>query len=475
MSIFLQTLKVEGAVENPQVLQLDIFHAPNEYAVASLSLSTDVEKAKTFLSQPSTDPIKISAKDGDKDIVLFCGYIVNASFEIRADGNRLILDLCDSAYLLDRQRMSKSFQNLTAKYEDILKDTLKTEVPDVQGTVRLNVADKDIEKMIVQLNETPWQFIKRMASQFSASVFTDLTAPSPLVTIGLPDEKAAVELKGGAVAYEYDDAQFNFLQANSSLLSKDVRIAAEDFSVVNLSGGFPWLSLGAKVTWKDKTYYIKKIDAQFINNMLRTNYTLVSKNAFVVPIESFEKLRGRIFRAQVKKVEKDKIQAHLFDIDKDYDKNSTTWFPFATPYSSADGSGWYVMPEENDYVRIIFPTAEAGDAFASSSINSAPLKEPHNKSLKAPGGRELLITDTAIEIIAEHQKTFIKLDKEKGISVVSAKDITVYADGDISFKSENGKIQMVAKKEITSQIGESHIKMLNNQIDMGAGEVIIGS
>lgn len=470
MSIFLQTVKVEGAVENPQVLQLDIFHAPNEYAVASLSLSTDVEKAKKFLSQPSTDPIKISAKDGDDDVVLFCGYLVNASFEVRADGNRLILDLCDTAYLLDRQRMKKTFQKLNDKYADILK----TQVPNDQGTINLKVTDKEITKMIVQFNETPWQFIKRMASQFSASVFTDLTAPKPLVTIGLPDEKAAVELKGGAVAYEYDDAQFNFLQANSSLLSKDVQIAAEDFSVVNLSGGFPWLSLGSKVTWNEKEYYIKKIDAQFINNMLRTNYTLVSKNAFVVPIESFEKLRGRIFYAQVKKVEKDKIQAHLFNIDKDYDTNSTTWFPFATPYSSADGSGWYVMPEVDDYVRIIFPSSEAGDAFASSSINSAPLKEPHNKSLKAPGGRELLITDTAVEIIAEHQKTFIKLDMDKGISVVSAKDITIYADGNISFQSTNGSIQLLAKKSITSQVGESHIKMDKDQINMGSGSVIIG-
>ncbi|MBR0260259.1 MAG: hypothetical protein IJQ85_00500, partial [Selenomonadaceae bacterium] len=170
----------------------------------------------------------------------------------------------------------------------------------------------------------------------------------------------------------------------------------------------------------------------------------------------------------------DKIQAHLIDIDKKYDDKSTTWFPFATPYSSAKDSGWYVMPEDKDFVRIIFPTEDAGDAFASSSINTAPLEKPHNKSLKAPGGRELLLTDEGVEIIAKHQETFIKLDTKKGISVVSANDITIFADGNISFKAD-GKIQMVAKKEITSQIGDSHIKMLSNQIDMGAGTVIVGS
>lgn len=493
MSILLQTVKVEGVVKDAQVLQLDIWHEVNECAVASLSLSTNADEAKTFLSQPKDEPITISAEDGDKDVELFCGYLMNAFFEARADGNRLVLDLCDSACLLKRKRMSRSFQNLKAKYEDILKESLK-DVKDT--TLRLKVKDKEIEKMIVQLNETPWEFLLRMASRFSASVFTDLTAPKPLVTIGLPEEKGDdkfelvglldapvdmfdekkedVELIGGSVAHEYDDEQFNFFNANKSLLAEGVKIVAEDFSVVNVSGDFPWMQIGDSVKFNDKKYRIKRVDAQFINNMLKTNYTLVSDNAFVVPIASQKNLRGRIFRAQVKKVEKDKIQAHLFDIDEKYDEQSTTWFPFATPYSSADGSGWYVMPEVNDYVRIIFPTEEAGDAFSSSSINTAPLKKPHNKSFKAPDGREILLTEEGIEIIAEHQKTFIKLDKSKGISVVSSKDITIFADGNISFEAD-GKIQIVAKKEITSQIGESHIKMLSNQIDMGAGTVIVGS
>lgn len=484
MSIFLQSVKVEGTVENPQVLQLDIWHEVNEFAVASLTLSTDATKAQTFLSQPKDDPIKITAKDGDNDVVLFCGYIMKAFFEARVDGARLILDLCDSACLLNRKRVSRSFQKLDAKYEDILKESLK----DVQGTtLRLTVTDKAIEKMIVQLNETPWEFLLRMASRFSASVFTDLTAPKPLVTIGVPKEKIddefgliglfypdeiSVELIGASVAHEYDDEKFNFFKANKTLFAEGVNVVAEDFSTVNVSGNFPWVQLGSAVRLNNIKYRVKRIDAQFISDILKVNYSLVSENAFVVPIAPQENLRGRIFRAQVKKVEKDKIQAHLFDIDEKYDEQSTTKFPFATPYSSADGSGWYVMPEVDDYVRIIFPSSEAGDAFASSSINSAPLDKPHNKSLKAPGGREFLFTDKAIEIIAEHKKTFIKLDMENGISVVSAKDITIFADGDISFKTE-GKIQMVAKNEITSQIGQSHIKMLNDQIDMGSGQVFI--
>lgn len=133
-----------------------------------------------------------------------------------------------------------------------------------------------------------------------------------------------------------------------------------------------------------------------------------------MPIELQKNIYGRIFRAQVKKVEKDKIQAHLIDVDEKYDSGGTAWFPFATIYSSGDGSGWYVMPEVDDYVRILFPSIDTKEAFASSSINTAPLKEA------------------------------------------------------------KGKIQMVSQKEIIAQSGQSHMKILANQIDMGGSNIIVG-
>ena len=84
-----------------------------------------------------------------------------------------------------------------------------------------------------------------------------------------------------------------------------------------------------------------------------------------------------------------------------------------------------------------------------------------------------MLTDKGIEIIAEHQKTFIKLDKDKGINIVSAKDIVISADGNISFDSK-GKVHLISQKEITSQSGQSHVKILANQIAMGGSNVIVG-
>ncbi len=466
-AVALHDIKIDG-VEFLQILQLEINHTAGEFAHARLTLQVDEKKGKKFLEQANADKIKISAKINKKDTVLFQGYISNLSLRPTIDENILTVDLLDAACKLDWKRETCSFQKLTDKYEDVLK----TAVKDSEGKINLKVTDKAIEKMIIRLNETSWQFIKRLASHFNATVFTDITAEKPLLTVGLPESKQTAEFESAQVTYNFDDAKFQFINANETLKAKGAKVIAEDFASVNVGGVYKYLNIGDTVKLNKKEYRVKSLHFKFVNYILTANYTLVGKTAFFVPIAAQKNIYGRVFRAQVKKVEKDKIQAHLIDVDEKYTEG-TTWFPFATPYSSADGSGWYVMPEVDDYVRILMPSIDTSDAFALSSINTAPLKEPKNKSLKAPGGREILLTDKGVEIIAEHQKTFIQLDKDKGINIVSAKDIVINADGNVSFDAK-GKIQMVSQKEITAQSGQSHVKILSNQIDMGGSNIIVG-
>ena len=37
-----------------------------------------------------------------------------------------------------------------------------------------------------------------------------------------------------------------------------------------------------------------------------------------------------------------------------------------------------------------------------------------------------------------------------------------------------GKVQMISQKEIIAQSGQSHVKILSNQIDMGGSNIIVG-
>lgn len=467
-NIRLQTVKVTGGPKEFRVRSVTISHAVNEFAHAEVVLEVKAEDGAKFLKEADMKVIKVTAKN-DSDVELFQGCLVNVSLEPTAQYCLLRLILRDAACLLDLKRATCSFQKLDQKHEDIVK-----KVFDKTGTVNFEkVKDKAIEKMILRLNETEWEFTRRMAGKLGAPIFTKCFAEKPLVTLGVPAPKHTLEITPRRLTQTYNDGQFQFFSKDKKAVAEGLKLINEDFSVIHALGCAEYLNIGDKAKIGDKEYFVKSVSAHFNDSILNADYELVGKEtAFFMPIIPQKNIAGRVFRAQVKKVEKDKVQAHLIDVDEKYEEGKT-FFPFATAYSSQDGSGWYAMPEVDDYVRIIFPSEDTGDAFAMSSINTAPLKEPKNKSLKAPGGREILLTDKGVEIIAEHQKTFIQLDKDKGINIVSAKDIVISADGNISFDAK-GKVHLISQKEITSQSGQSHVKILANQIAMGGSNVIVG-
>lgn len=59
------------------------------------------------------------------------------------------------------------------------------------------------------------------------------------------------------------------------------------------------------------------------------------------------------------------------EIDQDSTASGAMWFPYSTVYSSPDGSGWYVMPEAGDQIRLYFPDEREQHAFAASSVDLA--------------------------------------------------------------------------------------------------------
>ncbi len=447
---------------------LEIRHAPNEHGTAWVGLQFTMEACKKFMEQANIQTrIKIQAKKNTEKQVFFLGFIVRMSMENRIDHCQLILELADASYLQDLQKRNCSYQNLKKKYQEILNTSFGNE-----GTAKLKSSlDKAIEKMIIQMDETNWEFAMRMASRFNVPVISDLTAEKCSIFLGLKDGGSEMELTTSRTEGYIDAQSFERVSTNNWL--KKQKATREDFSGLRVES-YSYAYLGDKIKVNGTSYFVRKVYAKLIGGVLRMSYDLAPKEAgFLAPALPNYTCAGRILTAQVKDVQKDQVKVHLLDIDKTYDSSGNTWLPYATAYSSRDGSGWYVMPEKEDYVRVLFPTTEEGDAYVSSAINTAPMEQVRNKSFKAPGGKELLLTDKGVEIICEHQKLFVKLEKDKGISLVSNKSIEVSADGDISLNAK-GAVQILAKSGIDLQAGGSHLKISDSQVAIGGNSIKLG-
>ena len=463
MSITYGEIIIEG-IEFTKILMLKISHKPNEHGYITIAGEIDSQKAQEFTDRADeTTQIIVKAK-GEEEQTLFNGGILNIAIKNEADYSILTINGITSSYTQYIQKLSRSYQNTTKTYEQILNEAYQG-----NGSVDVTVEDKPIGAFIMQMNETNWEFTKRMASRFNAPIFTSIIAPKPMVYVGLPPVGNTKEITTTSYGHGKDENKYNTITQN--YMADNASAMRQDFSGF-FAHSLDYVYLGDQISLNQKTYFVKSVEAVLIDGLLEMTYELVGKTAFVAPIAKNDNCSGRILTGQVRAVKQDLVQVHLLEIDKDFDSSGNWWFPYSTAYSSSDGSGWYVMPEIGDYVRIMFPSGNEAAGFAASSANKAPLSNPRHKSFRAPSGKEVLMTDEGMYIICNHQKIFIDLTPEHGIKIVSDKDINIVSTANIAV-SANKDIQILAKKQVYIGTPESFITITPEQISLAAKDVII--
>ena len=101
---------------------------------------------------------------------------------------------------------------------------------------------------------------------------------------------------------------------------------------------------------------------------------------------------GCSLKAKVTGVKEDRVQVRLMG-DERGNQYITLWHPYATVYSTPDGTGWYCMPEIGDEVRLTIPGKEEKEAYVTSSVhldtNNEERKNPEEKLLKTKYQKEI--------------------------------------------------------------------------------------
>ena len=463
MSTQHNNIEIKG-IDFQKILEVEIQQEPNEHAAAHVVGELPTARAQEYIQRADTMQEIVIGTSGGQAVTYFSGFVTSMQIQQQAEYSRLIIEAKDASYLLDIRKCSCSYQNTGKSYGDILQQAYGD-----SGTLQVTGSDQAIGGLILQMDETNWEFTKRMASRFNVPVISDITATKPLIYFGVPDARRTLELTAAAISYGRSEK--NFQRVSQNYLAEGNEAMRQDFADISVQS-YDYAQIGDKIKLNGKEYVVRKVEAKLVDGLMQMTYALTGEKGFVAPLQKNTNCAGRVLKAQVKAVKRDQIQAHLFEIDPEYDSSGDWWFPYSTAYSSSDGSGWYVMPEKDDYVRIMFPSKNETDGFAASSINSSPPESTRNKSFKAPGGKEILLTDDGIYIMCQHQSIFIDLTQGDGIKIVSSKDIHVSSDANVTLSAEK-KLTMLAKEGLTLQTGDSKIAMKTDQIVLGAKNVVI--
>lgn len=402
---------------------------------------------------------------------LFQGLILNVKQTQTTDLKYIEAEVISPSYILDIKKNSRSFQQTSSTYDDIIQQVAAEQV-DVKNCEET----KEIGKLIVQYKETDWIFLRRMASHFNTGLVPVPNSDQAQLYFGIPIGQETKEISVAAYSVQKKLGDYQMVQANDVTHSqpslKDI-----DFISYRIES-FDRLAIGDCVTFLSHTLYVRDIAANLEQGIIKYHYTLVSKTGMVQKDRFNENLIGVSLMAEVKTITKDQIQAHIVEIDPEWDGAADWYFPYSTVFSSPDGSGWYVMPEPGDTVRIHFPNHQEEKSVAASSVNSdqslagqnrgadceEPRSDPDKKSFSNKYGKEILFTPDGIYITNQAGQIFINLTDGDGITIVSAKDVIITAKENIYLKAD---------KELLVTAGENlSLKGCSSTITMDKENII---
>lgn len=387
--------------------------------------------------------IEAEEKELDKQ-VLFHGIITSYHINFTGHDTELTVYGMSGSSLLDLKLHLRTFQNGEEQYSEVL-NYLCSENKST-AFIMGRQGGGEIDNLLIQYYETDWQFMKRLASHTGAYLTPAGHLPGSKFFFGMPDleTRSLNNERAYTVINHLDD----FMQKNRA---DAVSYVIEDREIY---------TIGQHIQFLNRDLCIYKIESVYKGGeCIHTYYLRTWKGLTTVRI-SFEKIAGASLRAEVTAVKQDVVQVKVLE-DENKRFGNVRWLPYATVYSSLDGTGWYCMPEIGDEVWLHVPSMSEDDSYIISAVHKkqeAARQNPDHKSIKNKYGKEILFTPESL-ILTNNAGLRVELRDQEGILIESDKAVQISADGDLTISSGNSSVTIAASEQVVIQQGGTSLIM----------------
>ncbi|UJF32211.1 contractile injection system protein, VgrG/Pvc8 family [Paenibacillus hexagrammi] len=424
--------------------------AVNEHARLHLTGVVPEELKDSYVTDTQIGtPVTIEQADDQGKRTLFHGMVLNIKVRAVREVFYLDVEAVSYSYVMDIQRKSRSFQHSGMTIPELLA-RLASDYPgaDIMDEATGGAA---IGRLLLQYQETDWQFMKRIASHFQAGLLPAPTFEQPKIVVGVPDGDDRGELEAFNFSVKKRVSDFLYTKENAEFAVGEEDCIDYEVETLKL------LNLGSKVDFQGKALYVREVHSELVDGLILHRYTLCPRNGMKPNPLFNDLLIGASIQGKVIGVSKDKVRVHL-DIDSSAPEGSW-WFTYSTVYAAGGSSGWYCMPEMGDRVIVHVPSRLAEEAVAISSLrqnNNAG--SPSVKYFRSASGKEVKLTSEEITITGKDGEIFIRLHETEGIEIISKKNIQLKTEEDITLNAEKS-IQISAKESLELTCRESKIRM----------------
>ena len=449
------------------ILELRVDEEINQHGKMVISghiSDEDEEKYLGLLTGDVWEKVQLLGQNGEVE-TLFVGIVTDFTIVYINDQRRLTLEVMTGSYLLDVAKHLRSFQNPSMTYEGIFRKII-TDYTEADVRFSKPFAEAAGE-LILQYYETDWEFLKHLASRKHQFLIPDSGVKGARFFYALPELKNFDLPVGGKYTVGKNLSEYRGkVYEGMTVTEADCLEYMVERREAHRIGDYTVLD-GEK-------FAIYKIHSRYEDGEL-LHACYMKKEKGMETSESFQKeMAGCALSARVLKVKEDKVQVSIM-YDENNKQDINIWYPYATVYSTPDGTGWYCMPEPGDMVRLTVPQKQEKDAFVVSSVhmetNSPDRKDPEHKVFKSKYQKEVRFTPDSI-LITNNQGTKIELTDAEGIQIVSAHSVMLEATEDLTITSDTGSLLVAGNSFVNFKQKGTSIQ-LDNGISFVGGNLKI--
>ncbi|MBM7556855.1 hypothetical protein [Halanaerobacter jeridensis] len=450
-------------IEYEQLYNLRIKKGINKHDRLYISgLISDKQRDKYIKSTTVGNTITVKIKG--TGAVVFKGLVEEIDLTTRKNNYFIKIYGLAETYNLDIKKKSFSFQETGISYKKLINKVLKS-YSEVDFKDKASEGENK-ENLLVQYQETDWEFLKRIASRFNTGLVPDSSGEGIRFHFGVPKGRKTIKIEDT----DYDvskklrtsqEIKENYQEGVKDKDFVDYTLQIRDVKKINA------LALGTKVQFSNQNLFVKDIALEVKNGNLVGEYIMTKKKGLAQEEIINPNLIGLSILGQVLEVKQDQIKVHL-EIDEEQSKSKAILFKYCTDYTSEGDTGFYTMPEKGDHVLLYVPDEYEKNAVITAAVRkeikgSDKVSDPKIKYFRTKYGKEIAFKEKEIMITGEDEHVLIKINEEDGIELLSKHDVKI---------NSKKKIKLDAKKAIEMKCKGSKIK-LDGKVNVQGSEVTI--
>lgn len=443
--------------ETEHIVALSLSKSANEHRTLELTaILSEAIGDQYVYSVKDLTPVTLLDENGPgKKEILFKGLVTSLNIRRQGSVHYMQMTAKGSTCLMAVERKSRSFQNAAMTAHQLIREIMAG----YEGAdVLIQIPDEPIGNLLVQYQETDWDFLKRLASRYGAVLISDVCVDGIAIFAGVADKGESHKISAFQYTVRKSIESYELMKKNGWPDANEIEYIV--FEVEN-PRVFP---IGAQLELDGKRLFIEQALHCLDDGVLNNYYSLKLKEGFRSLKAYNTMLAGSSISGRVAGVSRDRV---MVDLEIDGPGRAAYWFPYSTMSASPDGSGWYCMPEKGDDVRVYFPTKDEGEAYAVSAIGAHkpaagndkdPMGDPNVKYLATVHQKVIKFADEGIIINADNGQATVFLGKDGKLLLYGAQKVEIAAEEDVLIKAGNN-VTIAAQTLVTLKNGSSHINI----------------